>query len=96
MTWPQYHERLLSEKTARDSAASASVLMATLRFNTNPAGQHVDGNIQAVLRRIGLWDLAESGNNGRGLDAEMTTASLFHGQRQSCRLRGALGPAQID
>ncbi|KAM3512449.1 hypothetical protein MY11210_003939 [Beauveria gryllotalpidicola] len=73
---------LVESRKLADMPQDASVLMGTLRSNTNPAGQHADGDIQAVLRRVGLWNFVESGNNGWGLDAEMTTASLSHGQRQ--------------
>ncbi len=57
----------------------APVLIGTLRFNMDPAGQHSDADMQAVLRQVGLWDIFE---NDRGLDTEVTTASLSHGQRQ--------------
>ena len=57
----------------------APVLIGTLRFNMDPAGQHPDADMQAVLRRVGLWSCFE---NDRGLDTEVTTASLSHGQRQ--------------
>lgn len=57
----------------------APVLIGTLRFNMDPTGQHPDADMEAVLRRVGLWDSFE---NDGGLDTEVTTASLSHGQRQ--------------
>ena len=57
----------------------APVLIGTLRFNTDPAGKHADTQIRSVLCRVGLWDLFEG---GKGLETELTTTSLSHGQRQ--------------
>ncbi|OAA63926.1 ABC transporter, transmembrane domain, type 1 [Cordyceps fumosorosea ARSEF 2679] len=65
----------------------APVLIGTLRFNTDPAGLHVDAAIEAVLRQVGLWDVFESGD---GLDTEMTMASLSHGQRQLLSIARAM------
>lgn len=65
----------------------APVLIGTLRFNMDPAGQHPDADMQAVLRRVGLWSCFE---NEGGLDTEVTTASLSHGQRQLLSIARAI------
>ncbi|KAJ6788261.1 hypothetical protein PWT90_02398 [Aphanocladium album] len=57
----------------------APVLIGTLRFNMDPEGRQSDADIQAVLSRVGLWEFFKDSS---GLDAEITTASLSHGQRQ--------------
>lgn len=58
----------------------APVLIGTLRFNMDPSGVHADADIQAVLGRVGLWDFFA--RTGKGLESEITTGSLSHGQRQ--------------
>ncbi|ATY62301.1 ATP-binding cassette [Cordyceps militaris] len=42
------------------------------RHTVDAGGQHGDAAVEAVLRRVGLWNGLESG----GLDMELTTASL--------------------
>lgn len=64
-------------------------LPGTTRQNLDPYGgaDDDDARLEAVLRRVGLWDaVAEAG----GLSAEFDEARLSHGQRQLFSLARAL------
>lgn len=63
------------------------VLIGTLRFNMDPAGERSDEEIQDALERVGLWKAFAT---EKGLDSEVTTGSLSHGQRQLLSIGRAL------
>lgn len=65
----------------------APIFIGTLRFNMDPEGRQSDADIQAALSRVGLWAAFETGS---GLDTEITTTSLSHGQRQLLSIGRAL------
>lgn len=64
----------------------------TLKYNVDPKGQASDSSIVDALSKVGLWEKFESG----GLDAELDTAALSHGERQLlCLARAMLVPSRI-
>jgi ABC-type multidrug transport system fused ATPase/permease subunit len=64
----------------------------TVRFNTDPLGEHSDVDIVKALTRVGLWSVieakVEAGNEA--LNAKMDESFLSHGQRQLFCLGRAL------
>jgi len=55
------------------------LLSGTIRFNADPSSSLPDTTIIAVLQLVGLWETISSRG---GLDADIDTAPLSHGQQQ--------------
>ena len=58
-------------------------LPGTVRFNVFPPDDCSDADIITALQKVGLWDAVHERG---GLDADMGTLSLSHGQRQLFRI----------
>ncbi|KAK4444931.1 ABC multidrug transporter [Podospora aff. communis PSN243] len=61
----------------------------SIRMNVDPSGTKLDAVLIAALQRVGLWDGLLC-DRSRGLDAELTAASLSKGQQQLLALARAL------
>jgi ABC-type multidrug transport system fused ATPase/permease subunit len=67
-------------------------LPGTLKCNIDPREQASDQAIVEALDRVGLWGKFKT----QGLDAELDTTALSHGERQLlCLARAMLVPSKI-
>lgn len=68
----------------------------TVRFNLDPRGRAPDGDIEAALRRVGLWGRVQGNGSGGGLDAELIASKWSQGEMQLLALaRALLVPSRI-
>ncbi len=64
------------------------ILIGTARANADPYGLCSDADVEAALRRVGLWGPALEQRGG--LDAEVSTSSLSKGEQQLLALARAV------
>lgn len=65
----------------------------SVRFNMSPSGSAADDQIITALGKVGLWPLVQQHG---GLDSNINTLSLSHGQQQLfCLARAMLRPGMV-